>query len=397
MEFSPYDPNLHRDPYPVYRELREKHPAFHNEGLDFYVLSRYPDVAAALRLPETFVSGKGLAVGLPAREAGSESVPLLNVLDGDEHHSLRRFVREGFSPRSIAILEPLIRNVARELIDDLCQQDVPDLVRHFSNPLPTIVISELLGVPITDRERIKDWSNAIMRFDPTTPGNIDPRAGVGPAFELAEYFGAVIEERRVEPRDDLISRLLQRRMAGRQLTKAELVGFGFLLLIGGHETTTNLISNTVILLDDHPSERRRLIDDPALIGNAVEEFLRFDAPVQGLARTTSRAVSIHGRTIPAESKVLLLFASANRDDRFVDEPDRFDVGRKSTAHLSFGLGSHFCLGAALARLEARIAFEELLKHIPDYRLTQRPVQRVKSGPIRGAVRLPIDLGRVASG
>ncbi|MBJ22131.1 MAG: cytochrome P450 [bacterium] len=389
MEFSPYDPELHKDPYPVYRRLRDEHPVFHNEALDFYVLSRYADVAAALRAPETFISGKGLAVGLPEKEASSQSVPLLNVLDGDVHRSLRKFVRDGFSPKRVKTLEGMIRRVARELLDDLCDREEPDLVYHFSNPLPTIVISELLGVPISDRERIKDWSNAIMRFDPANPDAVDPKSGAGPAFELAEYFAAVIEERRIEPRDDLLSRLLQRRDAGRTLSQAELVGFGFLLLIGGHETTTNLISNTLISLDDHRDERRKLIDAPSLMKNAVEEFLRFDAPVQGLARTTSREVRLHGQTISADSKVLLLFASANRDERFVKGPDRFDVTRKPSAHLSFGFGHHFCLGAALARLESRIAFEELLKRIPDYELKARPIERVKSGPIRGAVRLPV--------
>ncbi|MAG34247.1 MAG: cytochrome [Deltaproteobacteria bacterium] len=300
MEFSPYDPELHKDPYGVYRQLRDEYPVFHNETLDFYVLSRYADVLAALRTPETFISGKGLAVGLPERTASSQPVPLLNVLDGDAHRSLRKFIRDGFSPRRVAALEPMIRKLAQGLIDDLCQQDAPDLVHHFSNPLPTIVIAELLGVPVSDRQQIKDWSNAIMAFDPTTPGTIDPGAGKGPAFGLAEYFSAIIDERRAAPRDDLISRLVQKRLDGRALRQAELVGIGFLMLIGGHETTTNLISNSAILLDDHPAARRELVDDPSRIRNAVEEFLRFDAPVQGLARTTSRDVSLHGQTIPAD-------------------------------------------------------------------------------------------------
>jgi hypothetical protein len=291
----------------------------------------------------------------------------------------------------VAGLEPAIRKVTQELLDDLVHREAPDLVRDFANPLPTIVIAELLGVPSEDRDQFKQWSNAIVQFDPAKPDGIHPAADSGPAVELAQYFTRILEERRKQPRDDLLSRLIATDVGGRKLTQGELIGFGFLLLVAGHETTTNLISNTLVQLDRDREARRRLIDDRALMPTAVEEFLRFDAPVQGLARTTTEAVELHGVTIPADEKVLLLFASANRDERKFPDPDRFDIGRTPNEHISFGFGKHYCLGSGLARLEARIAFDEILTRIPEYQLIGDRIERITSGPIRGVLRLPVQL------
>jgi cytochrome P450 len=394
MDFNPYDPKLHDDPYSVYRRLRDEFPAHHNEEMNFWTFSRYDDVAAALRDPDLYISSKGIAVGLeiPGGDGEPPPVPLLIMLDGEEHTQLRGLVSGAFSPRRMAALEPAIRKVAGELLDELVASEQPDLVLQFSNPLPTIVIAELLGVPSADREQFKIWSNAIAQFDPAKPDGAHPSSESGPAVELAIYLGNVIEERRVSPRDDLLSRLLAAEVDGRKLTQPELIGFAFLLLVAGHETTTNLISNAAILLDQFPGERQKLIDDPSRIESGIEEFLRFDAPVQGLARTTSRAVKIHGVEIPEDNQVLLLFASANRDERRIENPDRFDVTRPPTDHLAFGFGKHFCLGSGLARLESKIAFEELLSRVPNYHLLDSNVERMCSGPIRGAVRLPIELG-----
>ena len=393
MDFSPYDPGLHDDPYPVYRRLRDEFPAHHNDDLNFWTFSRYDDVATALRDPKRYISGPGVAVGVDLPEAGpgATAVPLLIMMDGQEHKQLRSLVSGAFSPRKMAALEPAIRKIAVGLIDELCCAEAPDLVLGFANPFPTIVIAELLGVPSADREQFKIWSNAISQFDPAKPEGVHPAADHGPAVELAGYLVDVIEQRRKAPRDDLLSRVRAVDGDGRKLTQPELIGFAFLLLIAGHETTTNLISNAAILLDEFPRQRSRLIDQPEAIGNAVEEFLRFDAPVQGLARTTTCPVDRHGITIPEGDQVLLLFASANRDERWIEHPDVFDVLRKPSDHLAFGFGKHFCLGSGLARLEARIAFEELLSRLPNYRLRDASVERVCSGPIRGAVRLPIEL------
>ena len=212
---------------------------------------------------------------------------------------------------------------------------------------------------------------------------------LGPAVELARYLAEVLEQRRREPRDDLLSALLAAEIEGQHLSEPELIGFAFLLLVAGNETTTNLISNAAILLDRHRDQRRLLVDDPARIVQAIEEFLRYDSPVQGLGRTTTAPLTLHGVTIPEGGKVLLLFGSANRDERKIPEPERFDVLRDPNPHLAFGFGAHFCLGANLARLEARVAFEELLARFPDYRMTESRVERTCSGPIRGALSLPI--------
>jgi cytochrome P450 len=286
----------------------------------------------------------------------------------------------------VAQLEPRIRAIARDLLDKLESRGEFDLVREFSGPLPTIVIAEMLGVPPEDQEWFKEKSIAVAQFDPTKPRD---EASMAPALELGRYLAEVFAARRREPRDDLISALLAAEIDGERLNDIELIRFGFLLLVAGNETTTNLISNAAILLDRHRDQRRLLLEDPSRIGNAVEEFLRFDSPVQGLARTTTAPVTLHGVTIPEDSKVLLLFGSANHDERAIRDADRFDVLRAPNPHVAFGFGAHFCLGANLARLEAKVAFEELLACLPEYAMTEARVERHCSGPIRGALRLPV--------
>jgi cytochrome P450 len=311
------------------------------------------------------------------------------MMDDPRHRQLRGLVSRAFTPRRVAQLEPRIRKIAGELLDALAQAVEPDLVHDFSAPLPTIVIAELLGVPPADQRWFKEKSTQVAQFDPARGLGPDPK-GVTPALELGSYLARELELRRSEPRDDLLSALLEAEVEGERLTEPELVGFAFLLLVAGNETTTNLISNAAILLEHHPEQRRLLVEDPARIATAIEEFLRYDSPVQGLARTATRAVRLHGVEIPAGKKALLLFASANRDERRIADPDRFDVTRDPNPHLAFGFGTHFCLGASLARLEARVAFEELLARHPGYRLRPGPIERLCSGPIRGALRLPID-------
>ena len=389
MEFDPFHTELHQDPYPVYRRLREEFPVHRNERLRFFTLSRHADVLAALQAPDLFISGKGVYVGVPDYDDGkiTAQMPLLITTDRPRHTQLRALVSRAFTPRRIARLEPRIRAIARELLDNVKGRSEFDLVREFSGPLPTIVIAELLGVPAEDQEWFKEKSIAVAQFDPTA--RRDDAAQAGPAIELGRYLAEILAERRNEPRDDLLSALLAAEIEGERLSDVELIGFGFLLLVAGNETTTNLISNAAILLDRHRDQRRLLLEDPSRIPGAIEEFLRFDSPVQGLARTTAAPVTFHGVEIPQGHKVLLLFGSANHDERAFPDAERFDVLRAPNAHVAFGFGAHFCLGANLARLEARVAFEELLPRLPDYRLTQERVERHCSGPIRGALRLPI--------
>jgi len=390
LDFNPYDPALHEDPYPVYRRLRDEFPVHHNRALRFWTLSRYDDVLDALQSPDRFISGKGVMVGAPPIEGDADQpagVPLLITTDRPRHTQLRSLVSRAFTPRRIARLEPRVRAIARTLLDGVEGRREFDLVHEFSGPLPTIVIAELLGVPAEDQKWFKEKSTAVAEFDPTRPPT-DPEE-LGPALELGRYLAEVLEQRRREPRDDLLSALLAAEIEGERLSEPELIGFAFLLLVGGNETTTNLISNAAIQLDRHRDQRRLLLEDPARIPTAVEEFLRYDSPVQGLGRTTTAPVTLHGVTIPAGDQVLLLFGSANHDERRIADPERFDVLRDPNPHLAFGFGAHFCLGANLARLEARVAFEELLARLPDYRMTQSRVERTCSGPVRGALSLPI--------
>jgi cytochrome P450 len=388
VKFDPFDRELHQNPYPVYRRLRDEFPVHHNPQLRFFTLSRHADVLGALQAPDLFISGKGVYVGVPEYDDGkvTAEVPLLITTDRPRHTQLRALVSRAFTPRRIARLEPRIRAIARELLDNVKGRREFDLVREFSGPLPTIVIAELLGVPAEDQEWFKEKSIAVAQFDPRAPRDA---LAAAPAIELGRYLAEVFAARRREPRDDLLSALLAAEIDGQRLSDVELIGFGFLLLVAGNETTTNLVSNAAILLDRHRDQRRLLLEDPGRIPGAIEEFLRYDSPVQGLARTTTAPVTLHGVTIPEGSKVLLLFGSANHDERVIPEAHRFDVLRAPNPHVAFGFGAHFCLGANLARLEARVAFEELLARLPDYRMTQSHVERHCSGPIRGALSLPV--------
>ncbi len=385
LSLDPYSPALHEDPYPVYARMRAEQPVLRNEELGFWALSRYADVYAALLDPATYISGRGVAVGVERQDMAE--MPILIMMDPPRHTRMRALVNRAFTPRRIAELEPRVRQIAGELLD-AWQGGPVDLVASFAGPLPTIVIAELLGVPASDREWFRARSNAATQFQPGVPRSSEVGERVQ---ELAAYMARALAERRTRPRDDLLSALVEAEIDGQRLSEPELIGFAFLLLVAGNETTANLIGSSVLNLDRFPDQRRRLLRDPALLPSAVEEFLRFDAPVQGLARVLTRDVVLHGTAIPAGERVLLLFGSANRDERRFPDADRFDVGRDPNPHLAFGFGAHFCLGASLARLEARVAFEELLARHPELAVTGG-IQRLCSGPVRGLLGLEVDPG-----
>jgi cytochrome P450 len=383
LEFNPYSPTFREDPYPVYRQLRDEYPVYHNEELDFYALSRHDDIVAALQDVETFSSANALGIGAPKEVL--DQIPMMMLLDPPRHGQLRALVNRAFTPRRVAGLEARIRGLARGLIDDFIERGSCDLVECFSGPLPATVIAELLGVPAEDGLMFREKSTAIVTQDAKGGGELD----FTPAIELMMYMTAAYDERRERPRDDLMSALLEAEIDGERLSQKELLGFAFLLLIAGNETTTNLISNAVALLDQYPEQRQLLIDDPGLLPPAIEEFLRFESPVQGLSRTLRNDAVIHGSAIPKDAQLLLLYASANRDERRIDDPERFDITREAKPHLAFGFGTHFCLGASLARLEARIALEELLARMPDFRVDFSTSERLGGGVVRGWGTLPL--------
>ncbi len=311
---------------------------------------------------------------------------MMMLLDPPRHGQLRALVNRAFTPRRVAGLEPRIRALARSLVDDFIERGSCDLVEHFSGPLPATVIAELLGVPAEDGLMFKEKSTAIVTQDAKGGGDLD----FTPAIELMLYMTAAYDERRKQPRDDLMSALLEAEIDGERLSQEELLGFAFLLLVDGNETTTNLISNAVGLLDQYPDQRRQLVDDPSLLPAAIEEFLRFESPVQGLSRTPRKDTVIHGCTVPEDAQLLLLYASANRDERRIDDPERFDISRDPKPHLAFGFGTHFCLGASLARLEAKIALEELLARAPEFRVDFASSARLGGGVVRGWATLPVE-------
>lgn len=389
--YDPWSHELHEDPYPTYTQLREEQPVYYNEARDFYALSRYQDVLDALHDPATYCSGQGVLVG--QGDGGMAVMPGFFVMsDPPRHGQLRALVSRAFTPRRIADMESSIREIARACLDQMAGEGVTDLVQSLAAPLPTTVIADLLGVSRTDLKQFREWSDALVQIDPAEPENT-PEA-IAASLELLGYLGTVVAERRASPRDDMVSALLDAEVDGERLADEEIVGFCVLLLVAGNETTTNLISNSTVLLAAHPDQRAQLAGDPALLPGAIEEFLRYESPVQALARTLTRDVTLHGQRMEEGRKVVMVFGAANRDPREFTDPDRLDVTRGANRHLGFGHGIHFCLGASLARLEARVAFEELLARFPFYELavTESQLERVHSGAVRGLVSLPVTVG-----
>ncbi len=383
LDFDPESPEFQEDPYPTYLELRDHHPVFRHPTRGFWAISRYDDVVDVLRRPEAF-SSRRILDGEPGADPSS-FLPMIVILDPPRHDELRALMSRAFTPRRIAELEPRIRAIASELIDAFVEKGACDLFSEFSAPLPTTVIAELLGVPPGDRALFKEKSTEVASS--VRPGA--PPPVLAAASELAAYLAEAFEEKRKRPRDDLMSALLEAEIDGKRLNPQELLGFAFLLLLAGNETTTNLISNAAVLLDRYRDERERLTCDPSLIPSAVEEFLRFDPPVQGLERIVTEDLVVRGQPLRRGEKVFVLLASANRDERHFSGPDRFDAWRDPNRHLSFGLGTHFCLGASLARLEARVAWEEILARLPDFRVSG-PTERLPSSIFRGLLRLPVE-------
>jgi cytochrome P450 len=373
-----YDPGSHTlqdNPYGVYQQLRDAYPVYWNETSRFWALTRFSDVVAAAQNYAVFSS------------AGRWSVPSMLTSDPPRHGKLRGLVSAVFTPKRMAEREPSIRALAISLIAAFRGRRECDLVAEFANPLPMTVITQMLGVPAEDRQRFRRWSEAIVSaaatYDPAKPRQPSPAVK-----ELFEYFGAVIAERMKRAQDDLISDLLRAEVDGQRLTSEEVLGFCFLLLVAGNQTTTDLIANLTVQLAQHPDVYREVAGDLRLLPNAIDELLRYDSPVQMVQRTLTRDVSIHGTTMHEGDTLALVLGAANRDERQFLHPDIFDIHRQTKSHLAFGHGIHACLGAALARLEARVALEELLPVLGDFALAGNP-ERLYAQNVRGLRRLPI--------
>ncbi len=380
VEFNPFSHEHHADPYPTYRRLRDEAPAYYNAELDFWALSRFADVLHGYNDWETYTSTRGVAL-----ESGTYSGSMIDC-DPPQQLPLRRLLNHAFTPASVRQLEPRVRALCSEFLDEIVELGSCDLVRDFAAKLPSDVISTLLGAPREDHLQVRLWTESALTREPT---GVQAQHSAESMKSLREYFGALLAERRSSPRDDLASALGRVELEGRRLTHEEGVAFLMLLILGGNETTEKWIANSCFLLSQHPDQRRRILDDPGLIPDAAEESIRYISPTSYMARTTTRPVSLHGRTIPAGKKVALLCGAANRDERQFPDPDRFDIERRADRHLGFGHGPHFCLGARLARLEVRVALEEIHRRIPDYEADAAGVDYMHGGNVAGFSRVPI--------
>jgi cytochrome P450 len=385
VRFDPYSYEHHEDPYPTYQRLRDEAPAYLDPDRGFWALSRHHDVRAAIDDWPTFSSSGGITLERRTKDVE----PMLIEMDPPRHTELRSLVSRAFTPRRVADLEASIADLARELSAGFEPGARVDIIEDFAAKLPMAVISVMLGVPREHQDELRSWSDAMLHREERS-AELTP-AGIEGATRLYGYFNDVIESRRQAPGDDLVGALVAAQEGDRSLSPAEVLGFCFLLLIAGNETTTKLIGNALFWLEGFPDQRAILLADPSRIGGAVEETLRFDTSTQALARELTRDIELHGVTLPAGAKGLLLFGSANRDERRWNEPDRFDIGRNPAGHLAFGHGVHHCLGAPLARLETRVALEVLVPVLGEYTVDRCDAVRVHSGNVRGFTNLPIEL------
>jgi cytochrome P450 len=386
VEFNPNDPANLEDPYPTYYWLREEAPLYHNADQGFWALSRYRDVETAARNHSVFSSGGGVELEVPGWLYGPGS--FINS-DPPWHDVLRKVVGDRFTPRRISDHTATIRQTVAKLLRPMLERHTGDIAVEVARELPVQVIAEMLGVPEDDRPMVCRWHNDFY-FD-RDPGELAMTANARDALpRIAEYFRALAQDRRSSPRGDLISDLVVRGLEGPWADAMDEVlrGLVFLLFSAGSETTHSLIGTMFLLLETHPEIRELIAKDPSKIPALVEETVRFDSPVQHLARTTTDAVDLYGETIPSGDRVLLLFGSANRDDRHWPAADSFDPMRRRQHHLGFGVGIHFCLGAPLARLEGRLVLEEFFAHVVDYEIAG-PVIRSTRGTNRGLQSLQI--------
>ena len=327
----------------------------------------------------------------PAAPAGVE-IPAPSMLSSDppRHTRLRGLVSQAFTPRMVELLEPRLREIAAELLDPIAGEGKADIVDALAYPLPVIVIAEILGVPPEDRDRFKVWSDEVVSLLGTGLGGEERELPTATFEAMRAYLSAMCDERRARPRNDLISGLVAAEVDGTKLSSEELLQMLILLLVAGNETTTNLIGNAIIEFMNHPDQLQRVLDDPALLPTAIEEVMRYCSPVQATARRPVRDMEVAGKKIDAGQMTVVWLASANRDPEVFENPDAFDVGRTPNRHLGFGLGIHFCLGAPLARLEAKVALEEFLRRAKDFHRTDDgPLTRVPTFIMRGVRELPI--------
>jgi cytochrome P450 len=376
FDLDPFAPRCWNDPYPFYQELRSRYPAYHRERPSYYMLSRYDDIVRALVDHETFSSGKGILI-----DTDSDKLPVnMMNMDPPRHDTLRGILTRAMTEDRIARLEPVFRELVVGLIEAFRPNGHFEVVSELARALPSMVIAEVLGIERADREDFLRWNHAV-----NSGAEFVGEGALRAYDELEAYFKRVIAERKAHGTDDLVSRIFRGSLSEERLTDDEVLGFCSLLLVAGQHATISLLTNAFIELSRHPEQQDLLRGQPELLRDgALEELMRFISPVQGLARTTTRDVTLHGTTIPCDSQVLLLYASGNRDPARFDAPDSLDLTRPDDkTHLSFGHGIHYCLGNAVARLEIRIVFEEVLARLGPWSVDESSVERNQLIPGRG--------------
>ena len=391
--FNPLLPEFHADPYPFYRRLREKEPV-HQSPMGFWVLTRYDDCVAVLRDQrfgrEEF---QQMLTSVYGEEGEKPTLPRSMLFrDPPDHTRLRALVSKAFTPRMIETMRDHIQEIVDRLLDRVQDAGRMDVIEDLAYPLPVTVICEMLGVPVSDHASIRGWSADIARSLDAIglPSDTEiVERGRKARRALADYFRRLVPERRARPQQDLLSGLIAAEEQGDKLSPDEVIAMCLLLFIAGHETTVNLIGNGTLALLRHPDQWRTLKADPSLIGNAIEELLRYDSPVQRTARITSTDAEVAGQPMPKGTMVVTALGAANRDPAQFPDPDVLDVARKDPRHISFGFGIHFCLGAPLARVEGQLAIGSLLRRMPKLALAEEKPEWRESSVLRGLKRLNV--------
>ncbi|MBX5486694.1 MAG: cytochrome P450 [Mycolicibacterium hassiacum] len=394
VEFDPFSEEFFNGPYETYRRLRDEAPVYYNAKWDFWALSRFDDVAPATKDHETYSSAKGATLDMV--KAPEQSIPVPKVIismDPPEHNRMRKLVSSVFTPRAVAELEGMVREKIYSLVERLDPEAGFDAVADFSAIFPNQVITTMLGVPEQDREQIRHWLDLLLE---RKPGQIHiTEEGYQASVATGMYYYDLVQKRRAAPQDDMISRLIETEIERdgkiEKLSDVDITGFATMLGGAGAETVTKLIGNAVVAFADYPDQWQKLRADRSKVPAAIEELLRYEAPSQYQVRVATRDVTLHGTTIPEGSAVLLITASALRDERVFADPDRLDIDRDRVMgfNLAFGYGVHSCLGAALARMESRIALNALLDLLPEYEVDRDGLRRVWMSNVAGYKNVPV--------
>jgi cytochrome P450 len=395
MEFDPYSDAFFDDPYDTYRWMRDEAPVYYSDRWDFYALTRNADVVAAHRDWETFSSAYGVTLDALSMRHNFSELNMLILLDPPEHERLRKLVRQVFTKAAIANLEPLVIDVVTSHVEELAGRSQFDLVADFAALFPVEIISSMLGVPSGERQQIRHWTDGFLHREPNNP--FATESGVAASMAMNDYFLQLAQEKRRRPDDLIISRLVTATFEDEdgvthRLTDEDIGTFAVLLAAAGSETVTKLMGNGIMAFHDNPDQWNMVLADPDLIPGAIEEMLRLNPPSQYQGRFTTRDVELEGGTIPAGSPTLLVTGAATRDPRAYDQPDVFDIKRGGATTLAFGYGAHSCLGSWLARLETRVALQQLREHWPRFDVNTDGLQRVTMSNVAGYSHIPVHVG-----